>query len=1259
MAKDLNFQHSYFTEEKKRNDSNGMFSSKFTSYISDGSASLKDKTLNNATREQVMSQVRANLVNQMNRANTDSASDARDMRDRHKTLREQMEGALRAAKEAARNKKVNEAKLKAEDAYGKQANPIGGVIQADINKLEGYKNPAPIQDENQNQEQEQEQNQNQNIQKNQINANWIEADIVRLKEAQDQSQINSQKRNLTRAESKAVSRQKNDLAREIQRNDQEIAERSAYIRQKAREWNETIRKNYRETKFRKQYDAYDQAAFKYHMLSRNRHDGENAAQNKNISEYVGAFDMTSLSETLEKMHENPYYQAQIAFRNYKDYTTEENARSRSAREGAVTNDLIKSHDKITAYSEADEEGNVRRFKLNSEFKGYLAKNQLYVNQDGTTSLEIEKNVQDELNAKENYQARFGDSAEFKLKVDEKDFRGNYINSEDNLEIRTAKKGRWYNRQKVNGVFLDGQFISTEAQSVNGNKEYSLGMFDTWAKAAEREKIRRAVLKSSIFNMINSKNIQRAAGYGAAGAANAAGIRKKMISEIADKYKDDFKAENEDDLSEEDKTKAREEKVTRVLFGQAYENELIKKKVNQPANNNEGNEQNGNNANVVEYENPKQLPTEKARQWEQILSGNDAQKIKDIPSAVKTKVLYDVLRQESVKIGDVLTEGKLKTTNKRVSKLISGVKSDKKALVDAALLLLSDDTKTEYWDVAKALCTEVLGGRFKHAAEKARAEKGQLMRVALIDELNAQRSRFTFNDPFWNLVATDNMKINRESFEARRGAFNKITQKLMNGSLENTVTGIFSGVVNMNKGLDAAQVGWGRMMDIYSFYASTVTAAWEFGAIPDMAAYQISYLKGPTEMKEDGTYPQDARRLLTSQILTIIKNVYTLVKAVKKCYDTKKAEIKAGPDGEYAKKEKMALLQNKWFTLCTSLVNVGLTITATSLAIKDQMKDSAIVGMVQNAIAIIQSSLEIAQGEKKKGDIKNLEKKYKTAMSVTEADEKEQKLKALTEENKEENIEEDEEGNVEVNAEEIQKNLNLVNADAGADVTEKDITKILRNNSQLQYGLSCAKRKIRNDRAGKIFGIITNAGKFVINGLKAIVPDKISKFILNGADALWTATVSGISTVTEIVRDKLATKANLEKMLGKEFRSVNTHQLNSVLRREAGIVDSNYLTDLARIFMSIDTHVFMQEAADNKHSESESEKEQKKKMGLEIAQALFANDKYEYSDNDKQGENGEDKNAEKLKKVKVGDLMGAYGVAGNFHLILKHSLKRAS
>ncbi len=29
----------------------------------------------------------------------------------------------------------------------------------------------------------------------------------------------------------------------------------------------------------------------------------------------------------------------------------------------------------------------------------------------------------------------------------------------------------------------------------------------------------------------------------------------------------------------------------------------------------------------------------------------------------------------------------------------------------------------------------------------------------------------------------------------------------------------------------------------------------------------------------------------------------------------------------------------------------------------------------------------------------------------------------------------------------------------------------------------------------------------------------------------------------------------------------------MLRREAGIVSADYLTDLARIFMSIDTHVF--------------------------------------------------------------------------------------
>ena len=121
-------------------------------------------------------------------------------------------------------------------------------------------------------------------------------------------------------------------------------------------------------------------------------------------------------------------------------------------------------------------------------------------------------------------------------------------------------------------------------------------------------------------------------------------------------------------------------------------------------------------------------------------------------------------------------------------------------------------------------------------------------------------------------------------------------------------------------------------------------------------------------------------------------------------------------------------------------------------------------------------------------------------------------------------------------------------------------------------------------------------------------------------------------VTEMVRHKLGVKANIEKMLGKEFRSTSTDVLNDVLRREAGITSSDYLTDLARIFMSIDTHVFMQEA----------ETDAEKIMGAKIMQTLFNNKEY---------------NENTLKKAKVDKLMTEMGVKGNFRCILKHSLAK--
>ena len=62
---DMNFQHTYMTKEKMSKGGDGVFSSTFKSYVTDGDQALKDKIAGDLTREQIMNGVRANLRQQM------------------------------------------------------------------------------------------------------------------------------------------------------------------------------------------------------------------------------------------------------------------------------------------------------------------------------------------------------------------------------------------------------------------------------------------------------------------------------------------------------------------------------------------------------------------------------------------------------------------------------------------------------------------------------------------------------------------------------------------------------------------------------------------------------------------------------------------------------------------------------------------------------------------------------------------------------------------------------------------------------------------------------------------------------------------------------------------------------------------------------------------------------------------------------------------------------------------------------------------
>lgn len=121
--------------------------------------------------------------------------------------------------------------------------------------------------------------------------------------------------------------------------------------------------------------------------------------------------------------------------------------------------------------------------------------------------------------------------------------------------------------------------------------------------------------------------------------------------------------------------------------------------------------------------------------------------------------------------------------------------------------------------------------------------------------------------------------------------------------------------------------------------------------------------------------------------------------------------------------------------------------------------------------------------------------------------------------------------------------------------------------RLQYGMSLAKRKSRDEFASKTLDSVGSVGKTFFAGIKMAKLDKaILPFKL--IEAGWDILMAGTKIGTEMVQHGQNVKFNIGKMLGKKYEKVNKSILNSVLKRYTGISSADYLPDIARIFMSI-------------------------------------------------------------------------------------------
>ncbi|SCY59677.1 hypothetical protein SAMN02910292_02171 [Lachnospiraceae bacterium XBB2008] len=1156
---DMKFQHTYITKEKMNKGGEGVFSSSFKSYVADGESALKDKTVGDLSREQVMNGVRANLRQQMDEANKQSLYAAMTVQNEHVKLRKEMQQALTKAKEATRRKNMLKAQSLAEKSRNSTADAESAAKDLDAmstRQMKAYDADVALGQLDLAEQEDRLKSLGDEQAQKIASVEYAEVTEEGLKQRrEDYNQVlNYRQQARTNYEQGPtqssfmkmmckiglMTSKEDKLLKEADELEEIAKEQIKTVHDKALAWNEKRKREHEGITFRQYYDAFDANAARYHMLNRKGTD-MSPIPAKDVKEYVGEFDVERLDSTLERLPENPYMDAQIAIKNKKAGRSNKDA------------DLIKGHTKITMLSEEDENGMRTRFKLNSNFEGYKAARQF--KKKGSTALGARNDAVSKLNVS---------AEEMKLEVDERDAVGNFINTEGNIEIRQAKQKKWFGGKTLNGVFLNGEFISTNYNEIKGMKDSSLGVFTTWNSAKEREKVRKAVLKASIFRQINSKTIQHAAGYGAAEATKAKKIKESIIKEIREAYYKDptaWLSEDDDESSPAADLFANED-IERI-FTEDHE-EKIKK---------------GGDS----------LPDDTEALWENTLKSKDEDKVKKIPTGAKTKVVYDVLRQ--MYISDNNLADKMTKEGNRASDLLDAVKDDHKALIDASLLLLSHDNP-DYWNMAKVICNDYIGGRFKYTVENARADSGQLMRVALIDELNADRSLWDPKNPVGALMPTKWKQFSEEA-QARRGIGGTLLQKFTDGTLTSFLNDIFTSVVDTSKALDDTGVGLGKNWDVINQYTSALSSAMDMGAVTEAAAYGISDMFGDEEYQDEKQKTQhtsDDRRSTISLCVTLINNTIKLFKASYKCYKdrAKEAERKKKGDPDFDVREYMTATQNSLFKLAESGIGIITGVGQAIAKYAGAKQAKSIFGGIKQLFSTISNVIGAIRETNSINMIKDREDEFESAIKRVE----------------------ESKGN--------------------PDENDAKLVEVLKNNSQLQYGMACAKRHHRNERVAKVFGAISAGGKTVINGIKAFFPGLSKTKIFGVIEAVWGATVTGVQTVVEVVRGKRAVKANVARMLGKEFKGVSTSTLNSVLRREVGIVNSDYLTDLARIFMSIDTDVFMKEA----------KTDEEKKVASKIARTLFENHNY---------------TRDNLNKVKVDKLMGVMGVKGNFRKILKYSL----
>ena len=900
---------------------------------------------------------------------------------------------------------------------------------------------------------------------------------------------------------------------------------------------------------------------------------------KKIMEYTGIYDLDMLDNTLDAVIGDPDVLINAGSFNIVDF---KGRQAQTTRFDPVNHTNI--HTGILMYSRPDGQTGLRtRYKFDRKLMGRMAKKQFTAaHPDIPTALDPSL-----VDATEHL------AEELELESDERDVDGRYLFSEKSAEIVTARLKR--NGETVRGFYLNGQFVTDEDASsapkgeVAGKEGMKWRGTPNWDKREKAEKLRVAIRKSVFFQHVNARTIQYYASYQAEEYTQAIG------SAVNDRI-----AKAGGGANPQTPDEARD-----LLLRAAPRYSLIKPALMGPAI----------AGYVVARIDPSYRPPRGVAPFPLGNPGKD-------------------------------------------TVIAHAITAYPKEVVFACLMMLSDDSNPRLWTIARDITEANRYGISARTVSKLDylPKSGELMRMSLMEELSSHQawnSEFSRDDlDLLGALDLPNKKVLQEELDTRRGTGNWFKRNLLNGNIVRQLMRAGEvGIEMAGAGSDIGKKygeGWGneeeraerRFWFNYAEGMSDMTSTFSiFSTMFTAAAFMGGGAEAAADMRDLSFDVMNVSEAVGA-IVRMLSDAWRMVQRVRKWWHLRK------PENAQEKHETLEDLDyNGLHTLLRALdsfynclncirdiASIHVTTGSGDLSavqndnwgevLKSKGLLDKIFTNIRRLIRFVDDCREIHASRMRKGRIDDANTDIETAVAsikgLTAADfahidgriDLRRQVKEQT-------------GTEAVFGATPEEDKALEASDRQAQMG-----RAATENSQAQFLMSYVRSHSNTQIAKSSFNMAVNtleAVDDIVDSVKALPLLRV--FTLAAPKVVEFA---GWITTTGMERSHLTT--SIEKTLGdKEFASFRYPYFDDVLKRETGIVNKHYLTDLARIFASIDSHAMIMNP-----NATQGEKD----LGMKMAATMYGN-----------------VNEDSVKKLKLEELMRYAGVEQpeSWRSILRNSL----